>query len=57
MKKKATLKWKARWECPILCGMVKLNVNPMWHGFFQKVSAKVKEKNQKFDLIYGACAK
>ena len=33
--------------------MVKVNVNHMWHGFFQKVSAKVKGKNQEFDYIYG----
>ena len=42
---------------PILGGMVKAKGNHMWHGFFSKRKYKGKGKNQKFDLIYGACAK
>ena len=34
--------------------MVRVNGNHMWHDFFQRVSAKVKGKNQGFDYIYGA---
>ena len=30
-------------NAPILGGMAKVNVNPRWHGFLQKVSAKGEE--------------
>lgn len=41
-------------NAPILGGMVMVNGKHMWHGISPWVSAKVKEKNQKLDYIYGA---